>query len=121
MPPYLVLSLPVRCAEPIKMVTGGDSVGLGVARWWTSARALTAALAEVLRRDGPWTEAITRHTTALQSACHLGDRLGQASTLTDLGNLRRLTDDYHGAARDLGQALAIYRDLSDRLGPSQCP
>ena len=41
--------------------------------------ALTAALAELLRRDGPWTEAITRHATARQSARHLGDRLGQAA------------------------------------------
>jgi tetratricopeptide (TPR) repeat protein len=77
---------------------------------------LTAALAELLRRDGPWTEAITRHTTALQSARHLRDQPGQASTLTDLGNILRLTDDYQGAARDLEQALAIYRDLGDRLG-----
>jgi tetratricopeptide (TPR) repeat protein len=78
--------------------------------------ALTAALAELLRRDGPWTEAITRHTTALQSARHLGDQPGQANTLTDLGNIRRLTDDYPGAVRALEQALAIYRDLGDRLG-----
>jgi hypothetical protein len=27
--------------------------------------ALTAALAELLRRDGPWTEAMTCHATAL--------------------------------------------------------
>jgi tetratricopeptide (TPR) repeat protein len=78
--------------------------------------ALTAALAELLRRDGPWTEAVTRHITALQSARHLGDRLGQAGALTDLGTVRGLTSDYPGAAGDLEQALAIYRDLGDRLG-----
>ena len=78
--------------------------------------AQTSALAELLRRDGPWTEAITRHTTALQSARHLGDQPGQANALTDLGNIRRLTDDYQGAASDLEQAVAIYRDLGDRLG-----
>ncbi len=78
--------------------------------------ALTAALAELLRRDGPWTEAITRHAIALQSAQHLGDGLGQASAVTSLGDLRRLTGDYPAAAADLEQALAIYRDLGDRLG-----
>ena len=78
--------------------------------------ALTAALAELLRRDGPWTEAITRHATALLAARHLGDRLGEANALTHLGNVRRLTGDYQDAAGDLEQALTIYRNLGDRLG-----
>ena len=47
--------------------------------------ALTAGLAALLRRDGPWAEAVTRHTAAVQAARHLGDRLGQANALTDLG------------------------------------
>ena len=81
--------------------------------------ALTAALTELLRRDGPWTEAITRRATALQSARHLGDRLGQANAFTDLGTVRRLTGDYPGAAGDLEQALAIYRDLGDRGGEAE--
>ena len=78
--------------------------------------ALTAAVAELLRRDGPWTEAITRHTTALRAARDLGDRLGQANALTHLGTVLRLMGDYPAAAGDLKQALTIYRDLGDRLG-----
>ena len=78
--------------------------------------ALTAGLAELLRRDGPWADAITRHTAAVQAARHLGDRLGQASALNDLGVVRWLTDDYPAAAQDLEQALSIYGDLGDRLG-----
>jgi tetratricopeptide (TPR) repeat protein len=78
--------------------------------------AVTAALAELLRRDGPRTEAITRHATALGSARHLGHRLAEANTLTDLGDVRQLTGDYAGAARDLEQALALYHELGDRLG-----
>ncbi len=78
--------------------------------------ALTAALTELLRRDGPWTEAITRHATASRAARHLGDRLCEANALTDLGNVRQLTGDYPGAARDQEQALTLYRDLGDRLG-----
>jgi tetratricopeptide (TPR) repeat protein/transcriptional regulator with XRE-family HTH domain len=80
--------------------------------------ALTAALTELLRRDGPWAEAITRHAAAAQSARDLGDRLGQANALNNLGDVRRLTGDYPGAAADLEQALAIYRDLGDPLGQS---
>ena len=78
--------------------------------------ALTAGLAALLRHDGPWADAITRHAIALRAAQHLGDRPGQASALTNLGDVRRLTGDYPGAARDLEEALGISRDLGDRLG-----
>jgi len=78
--------------------------------------ALTAGLAGLLRHDGPWAEAITRHTAAIQAAGHLGDRLGQANALNDLGDVRRLTCDYPAAAEALEQALGIYRDLGNRLG-----
>jgi tetratricopeptide (TPR) repeat protein/transcriptional regulator with XRE-family HTH domain len=78
--------------------------------------ALTASLASLLRRDGPWAEAITRHTAAIQAARHLGDRLGEANALHDLGTVRRLTGDYPAAAQAQEQALSIYRDLGDRRG-----
>jgi class 3 adenylate cyclase/tetratricopeptide (TPR) repeat protein len=78
--------------------------------------ALTAGLAGLLRHDGPWTDAITRHAAAAQAARRLGDRSGQASALNDTAIVRKLTGDYPGAARDLEEALGIYRDLGDRFG-----
>ena len=78
--------------------------------------ALTAGLAGLLRRDGPWADAITRHTAAARAAQRLGDRLGQAGALNNLGAVRQLTGDYPAAVQDLEQALGIYRDLGDRLG-----
>jgi tetratricopeptide (TPR) repeat protein len=78
--------------------------------------ALTAGLAGLLRSDGPWTEAITRHTAAIQAARHADDRFGQAGALNDLGAVRRLTSDYPAAVQAHEQALDIYRDLGDRLG-----
>jgi tetratricopeptide (TPR) repeat protein/transcriptional regulator with XRE-family HTH domain len=78
--------------------------------------ALTAGIAGLLRLDGPWTEAINRHTAAVQSARYLGDRLGEAGALNDLGDVRRLTGDYPGAIQALEEALAIYRDVGDQLG-----
>ncbi len=78
--------------------------------------ALTAGLAGLLRHDGPWAEAITRHATAVRSAQHLGDRPGQAWALTSLGDVRRVTGDFPGAARDLEEALGIFQDLGDRPG-----
>ncbi len=78
--------------------------------------ALTAALATLLLQDGPWTDAITRHTTAVQAARHLGDRPGEASALNQLGAVRWSTGDFPGAAGALEAALGIYRDLGDRQG-----
>src|SRR5450755_2378849 len=78
--------------------------------------ALTAAIAALLRQDGPWADAIVRHTTAAQAARHLGDRLGQANALNDLGGVRQLTGGYRAATEALEEALGICRDLGDRLG-----
>ena len=78
--------------------------------------ALTAAMAALLRQDGPWADALTRHATAVEAARQIGDRLGQANALLCLGAVRQLTGDYLGAAEALAQALGISRDLGDRLG-----
>jgi DNA-binding SARP family transcriptional activator/tetratricopeptide (TPR) repeat protein len=78
--------------------------------------ALTSGIAALLSHDGPWAGAIIRHVTALRAARHLGDRSGQASALYSLADVRRLTGDIPGAARDLEEALDIHRDLGDRLG-----
>jgi tetratricopeptide (TPR) repeat protein/transcriptional regulator with XRE-family HTH domain len=78
--------------------------------------AFTAGLAGLLRYDGPWAEAVTRHTVALDAAQHLGDRLGQANAFTDLSDVKMLTGDHLGAAGCLEEALGIFRDLGDRLG-----
>ena len=76
----------------------------------------TAAIASLLRHDGPWESAITRHTTAVAAARHLGDRLGHANALIDLGDLRRRIGHYRGAAEALEEALAICREAGHRLG-----
>jgi tetratricopeptide (TPR) repeat protein/transcriptional regulator with XRE-family HTH domain len=78
--------------------------------------ALTAGIAAVLRQDGPWTDAITRHATAVAAARLIGDRLGMANALDDLGIVRRLNGDYADAALAQEQALAIYRDLGSSQG-----
>jgi tetratricopeptide (TPR) repeat protein len=78
--------------------------------------ALTAGVAALLRHDGPWTDAITRHNTAVQAARHLHDHSSEAIALRNLGVMRRLTGDYQGAVDSLEAALDIYRNLGDRPG-----
>src|ERR1700733_8522111 len=56
--------------------------------------ALTGGLAGLLRSDGPWAEAITRHATAIQAARQLGDRLGEANPLSGLRAVQHLTGGY---------------------------
>ncbi len=65
----------------------------------TRVVALTGALAELLRRDGPWTDAITRHTAAAQAAQQLRDRLAQAIALTELGGAWWMMGEYPASAR----------------------
>ncbi len=82
--------------------------------------ALTAGTAAVLRQDGPWTDAITRHATAVAAARQIGDRLGMANALDDLGIVRRLNGDYAGAALAQEEALTVYRDLGSSQGQANC-
>jgi tetratricopeptide (TPR) repeat protein/transcriptional regulator with XRE-family HTH domain len=78
--------------------------------------ALTAGLAPLLRHDGPYAEAIARHAAATRAAQHLGDRIGRATALTNLADVRRATGDFAGAQESAEQALGICRDLRDRAG-----
>ncbi|MQY13491.1 Regulatory protein AfsR [Streptomyces sp. RB5] len=77
---------------------------------------LTAGVAELLRLDGPWAEAVVRHQAAIDAARRLGDRLGQANALCGLGAVRKLMGEYPAAARALEEALDLYRELGNRLG-----
>jgi DNA-binding SARP family transcriptional activator len=77
--------------------------------------ALTAGLAELMRRDGPWAEAMARHAAAATAAANIGDRHGRAHALLCLGEVQHLAGDYTAAAATLAGSLDISRDLGDRL------
>jgi tetratricopeptide (TPR) repeat protein/transcriptional regulator with XRE-family HTH domain len=77
---------------------------------------LTAVLTPLLRHDGPWTDALSRHTVAVHAARQLNDRLSEANALIDWGDMRRLTGDRPGAVENFEAALQIYRDLGNGLG-----
>ncbi|MEU7141042.1 tetratricopeptide repeat protein [Nocardia sp. NPDC046473] len=77
---------------------------------------LTAVLAELLAREGPWPSALHLHQRATEAAGRLGDRLGQANALVNLATLRWQTGRYGRDADLLRQALTLYRELSDPLG-----
>jgi tetratricopeptide (TPR) repeat protein/transcriptional regulator with XRE-family HTH domain len=78
--------------------------------------ALTTGISTLLERDGPWADAVARHTAAIRAAQHLGDRLSRANALSDLGNARRLTGNYPAAVLALEESLGICRDLGDQPG-----
>jgi DNA-binding SARP family transcriptional activator len=120
-PPAAVPDLPDRAralswmrAERASLLTCLDYA----ARAGQHARlvALTAGVGALLRHDGPWTGAITRHAAAVSAARYLGDRPGHARALHHLGIARRLTGDFAGAAAALEEALGIFGDLGDRHG-----
>jgi DNA-binding SARP family transcriptional activator len=78
--------------------------------------ALSAGLANLLRTDGPWPQAIALQSSAAAAAARLGDRRGQARALTELGKLHGLTDDYLGAEASLRAALELHQETGDKPG-----
>lgn len=80
------------------------------------AVALAEGLADILRTDGPWSQALALYTDTVAAAARLGDRSAQARALLHGGDIRGLTGDYPGAAGDTQRALALYRVLGDRFG-----
>jgi tetratricopeptide (TPR) repeat protein len=120
-PPAAVPDLPDRSRaltwariERANLLAGLDYAAL--AGQFARVVALTAATAALLRQDGPWTEANARHAAAALAAAHLGDRLGRANALNQLGIARWLVDDIPSSVAALEEALGTYRDLGDRLG-----
>ena len=69
-----------------------------------------------LRTHGHWGQALVLHRTALSAARRVGDRLGEAVALSDLGDIKHLTADYPAAVASLNPALELFRALGNRLG-----
>jgi tetratricopeptide (TPR) repeat protein len=80
------------------------------------AIAISAAMNGFLRSQGQRDQQRALHYVALTAAEQAGERLGQASVLTDLGDLQRVTGDYRGATASLTWALEQYREVADGLG-----
>jgi DNA-binding SARP family transcriptional activator/tetratricopeptide (TPR) repeat protein len=78
--------------------------------------ALTAAVAGLLRTDGPLTLAAVLHQAAADTARRLGDRQAEASATHDLADVGMRTADYPGAADLLDRALDLYLALGNRCG-----
>ncbi|MFI6998702.1 tetratricopeptide repeat protein, partial [Nocardia sp. NPDC050175] len=75
---------------------------------------LTKVLAALLERDGPWSSAVRLHQRAAAAADRLGNRLGQANALINLGIVQ-----CHTGKRPIDlfrQALARYRAIGHPMG-----
>ncbi|MFI6985153.1 tetratricopeptide repeat protein [Embleya sp. NPDC050154] len=53
---------------------------------------------------------------SLELCTDLGDRLGQADALHEMGRVRLYTGDFPAATDQLQRSLDLYTDLGDRLG-----
>jgi DNA-binding SARP family transcriptional activator len=79
---------------------------------------LPAPLFSVFNRRGNWTDLVTTHRIALDSARHVGTRPGEAWILNNLGEAlgrNRLPE----SIEHLQEALAIRREIGDRVGEAQ--
>jgi tetratricopeptide (TPR) repeat protein len=78
--------------------------------------ALAATLHDYLRFSGAYEQAHRIHHIALAAAEHAHDRLGQATTLTNLATVHCRQGDYERARQELTDAHQLFIDLGHRLG-----
>jgi tetratricopeptide (TPR) repeat protein len=78
--------------------------------------ALAATLHDYLRVSGAYEQAHHIHNTALAAAERTHDRLGQATTLTNLATVHYRRGDYERARQALTYAHRLFTDLGDQLG-----
>jgi tetratricopeptide (TPR) repeat protein/transcriptional regulator with XRE-family HTH domain len=77
---------------------------------------IPAATSGFLAARGHWDQSAALHQAALAAARQARDRLGEAGTLSTLGELQRETGDYPAAAASLARALALYREAGNQPG-----
>jgi len=80
------------------------------------AVAIAAAVHSFLRTEGHWPQARNLDQTALDAARRAADRLGEAITIANLGDIETLGGDYPAATDHLTAASALMHGLGNRLG-----
>ena len=80
---------------------------------------LSRVLAAYLENQGHWEIAADLHERALTACARLGDRRGEADTLTRLCRIRLRSTAYGGALEAAERALEIYQSLQDRRGEAE--
>ena len=79
---------------------------------------LPAPLFTMFNRRGNWTDCIATHRIALESARQVNNRQGEAWVLNNLGEALGFTRESEGIGY-LEEALAIRREIGDRIGEGQ--
>jgi hypothetical protein len=69
----------------------------------------TAAMAAYLQLGAPWRQAESLHRAAVGAARRIGDHIGEANSLSDLGRVPFMTGDYKRAVQLLKVALVLRR------------
>jgi DNA-binding SARP family transcriptional activator len=80
--------------------------------------ALASGVAAYVELSGGWTQAAELHEAAVRIARELGDPIGEAEALLDLGRIRELSGDPVGAEH-YRCALDLFREHGSRLGEAK--
>ncbi|MBD0344319.1 MAG: tetratricopeptide repeat protein [Coleofasciculus sp. Co-bin14] len=86
------------------------------AQAWEIVVPLARNLVNFFNTYGYWADWERTHLLAMEGTRHLGDRQGEAQTLTNLGNVYSLQSDWEKASECYEQSQVIFDELSDRLG-----
>lgn len=103
-----------RPDEALRVLESAHGLCSGVQATDAVAR-VNGTIAGILREQGRWGEAQRRYEKAVDDFRQLGDRIGEATTLTRLGLVRSDQGHHAEAARLHEQALTIFTEASDEL------
>lgn len=78
--------------------------------------AVSTAMHAFLVAQGHWDQAMTLHRAAVNAAHRTSNRVSEASVLTNLGAVQRLTGDYPAATASLTRARDVYCDIGNGRG-----
>ncbi len=113
------LLLSVASPLPIAGTTSGLSIGQAQAQTNQDRKAEAARLFQQglqQYRQALYREALQTYQQALVIRRELGDRVGEAQTLNNIGEVYNGLDEYSKALEILQQALAIRKEVSDNAG-----
>lgn len=80
---------------------------------------ISSTIYDFMCAQGYWSDALVLSDAALAAAREANDLLGQADSLTNLGDMQYRRDQYEAAMAHQSEALAIYRSLGDEPGEAK--
>ncbi|MBW4563803.1 MAG: CHAT domain-containing protein [Mojavia pulchra JT2-VF2] len=119
----IILLSDVAAITPLSLATTPENIGVKIAQNIDSTPAKKVfEQADKLREQGTaesLKQAIEKYQEALQLYRAVGDKVGEATTLKDMGSAYRSLGEYQKALDLFNQSLVLFRSVGDRSGEAK--